>query len=151
MKKIMLLAVATAAFASIAATALAAPAIPVGATAPPGMGGVCTDCHTYITPTTAPAPAPAPKPVVVPVATTFVRVWGSKRAVDAFAHRAKGVLSMAFAGRATRRGVFAVKTANCSAFKAAAKVPFTNNVDTFARTRTRNLMVTLGYALPVAK
>jgi hypothetical protein len=145
MKKLTVLAFATAVFASIAATALAAPAIPIGATPPPGMGGVCTDCHTYL-----PAAA-APKPAPTPVATTFVRVWGSKRAVDAFAHRATGVLSARFAGRATRRGVFAVTTANCAAFMKAAKVSFATNVDSFPRTKARTMLVTLGYALPVAK
>lgn len=54
-RALMVTAIVTAMLAAVVAVAYAAPAIPKGATPPPGfmVGSNCTDCHTYIA--TAPA------------------------------------------------------------------------------------------------
>ncbi len=57
---------AVVALLTVVAMAFGAPSIPVGAVAPHGDRGVCTGCHTYITPAPVPDPAPAPNPTPVP-------------------------------------------------------------------------------------
>jgi hypothetical protein len=56
----IVLAIASVAVILSASVAVAAPVLKPGVTSWPGMGGVCTDCHTYSTPAAA-------KPVASPV------------------------------------------------------------------------------------